>query len=211
MNEIKSSDWTAILQSVARVMTDNADHLCEMDARMGDGDLGLTMKKGYCALPELYAGLEEADMGKRLSKSGIKMSSVVPSTMGTLMSSGWMEGGKRLVGKETVDAAGYAAFLRGFADGIIKRGKCAPATAPCWMRSTPPRRPAEKAAAAGAGLADTAKAALEGAKAGLEATKDMKPKYGKAAVFAAKALGTEDQGATAGMLLVQGLYDGIVK
>ena len=105
MNEIKSSDWTAILQSVAQVMTDNADHLCEMDARMGDGDLGLTMKKGYCALPELYAGLEEADMGKRLSKSGIKMSSVVPSTMGTLMSSGWMEGGKRLVGKETVDAA----------------------------------------------------------------------------------------------------------
>ena len=88
MNEIKSSDWTAILQSVARVMTDNADHLCEMDARMGDGDLGLTMKKGYCALPELYAGLEEADMGKRLSKSGIKMSSVVPSTMGTLMASG---------------------------------------------------------------------------------------------------------------------------
>ena len=69
----------------------------------------------------------------------------------------------------------------------------------------------KKAAAAGAGLADTAKAALEGAKAGLEATKDMKPKYGKAAVFAAKALGTEDQGATAGMLLVQGLYDGIVK
>ena len=208
MNEIKSSDWTAILQSVARVMTDNADHLCEMDARMGDGDLGLTMKKGYCALPELYAGLEEADMGKRLSKSGIKMSSVVPSTMGTLMSSGWMEGGKRLVGKETVDAAGYAAFLRGFADGIIKRGKCAPGDLDAIH---PAAEAAEKAAAAGAGLADTAKAALEGAKAGLEATKNMKPKYGKAAVFAAKALGTEDQGATAGMLLVQGLYDGIVK
>ena len=126
MNEIKSSDWTAILQSVAQVMTDNADHLCEMDARMGDGDLGLTMKKGYCALPEIYAGLEEADMGKRLSKSGMKMSSVVPSTMGTLMSSGWMEGGKRLIGKEEVDASAFAAFLRGFADGIAKRGKCVP-------------------------------------------------------------------------------------
>ena len=182
MNEIKSSDWTAILQSVAQVMTDNADHLCEMDARMGDGDLGLTMKKGYCALPEIYAGLEEADMGKRLSKSGMKMSGVVPSTMGTLMSSGWMEGGKRLVGKETVDAAGYAAFLRGFADGIIKRGKCAPGDRTVLDAIHPAAEAAEKAAAAGAGLADTA-----------------------------KALGTEDQGATAGMLLVQGLYDGIVK
>ena len=39
----------------------------------------------------------------------------------------------------------------------------------------------------------------------------MTPKYGKAAVFAAKALGTEDQGATAGMLLVQGLYNSIQK
>ena len=58
---------------------------------------------------------------------------------------------------------------------------------------------------------EEAQAALEGAKAGLEATKNMKPKYGKAAVVAAKALGTEDQGATAGMLLVQGLRDGIVK
>ena len=54
-----------------------------------------------------------------------------------------------------------------------------------------------------------APAALEGAKAGVEATKEMTPKYGKAAVFAAKALGTEDQGATAGMLLVQGLYNGV--
>ncbi|MEI3141033.1 MAG: DAK2 domain-containing protein [Lawsonibacter sp.] len=166
MNEIKSSDWTAILQSVAQVMTDNADHLCEMDARMGDGDLGLTMKKGYCALPEIYAGLEEADMGKRLSKSGMKMSSVVPSTMGTLMSSGWMEGGKRLVGKETVDAAGYAAFLRGFADGIVKRGKCAPRGPDGAGRRSACRGGGGEGRRCRAGLADTAKAALEGAKPG---------------------------------------------
>ena len=70
---------------------------------------------------------------------------------------------------------------------------------------------AEQAAASGSGLEDTAAAALEGAKRGLESTKEMTPKYGKAAVFAAKALGTEDQGATAGMLLVQGLYNGIQK
>ena len=211
MDKILFDQVPDLFASVGDLFVEKKEELCEMDARLGDGDLGLTMKKGYCALPELYAGLEEADMGKRLSKSGIKMSSVVPSTMGTLMSSGWMEGGKRLVGKETVDAAGYAAFLRGFADGIIKRGKCAPGDRTVLDAVQPAAEAAEKAAAAGASLADTAQAALEGAKAGLEATKNMKPKYGKAAVFAAKALGTEDQGATAGMLLVQGLRDGIVK
>lgn len=211
MTEIKVNDWTAVMEAVAQVMTENADHLCEMDARMGDGDLGLTMKKGYCALPEIYAGMEETDMGKRLSKSGLKMSTVVPSTMGTLMSSGWMEGGKRLVGKEAVDAAAFAVFLRGFADGIVKRGKCAPGDRTVLDAVLPAAEAAEQAAATGNDLIATARAALEGAKQGLVATKNMPPKYGKAAVFAAKALGTEDQGATAGMLLIQGLYNGLQK
>lgn len=211
MTEIKVNNWTAVMDAVAQVMTENADHLCEMDARMGDGDLGLTMKKGYCALPEIYAGMEETDMGKRLSKSGLKMSTVVPSTMGTLMSSGWMEGGKRLVGKEAVDAAAFAVFLRGFADGIVKRGKCAPGDRTVLDAVLPAAEAAEQAAATGNDLIATARAALEGAKQGLVATKNMPPKYGKAAVFAAKALGTEDQGATAGMLLIQGLYNGLQK
>lgn len=211
MTEIKREDWPALMREVARVMTENSEHLCEMDANMGDGDLGLTMKKGYCALPELYAGLDEADMGKRLFKSGTKMAGVVPSTMGTLMASGWMEGGKRLIGREAADAAGYAAFLQGFADGIAKRGKCAPGERTVLDALAPAAQAALTAAQAGGSLEDTALAALEGARQGVEATRQMTPKYGKAAVFAAKAAGVEDQGATAGMLLVQGLWEAIRK
>ena len=211
MTEIKREDWLALMEEVARVMTENSERLCEMDANMGDGDLGLTMRKGYCALPELYAGLDEADMGKRLFKAGTKMAGVVPSTMGTLMASGWMEGGKCLMGKEAVDAAGFAAFLQGFADGIAKRGKCAPGERTVLDALAPAAQEAQDAARKGGSLKDTALAALEGAQRGVEATRDMTPKYGKAAVCATKAAGVEDQGATAGMLLVQGLCEAIQK
>ncbi|MCI8809563.1 MAG: dihydroxyacetone kinase subunit L [Oscillibacter sp.] len=209
MNEITVNEWPLLMETIAKVMTENAERLCEMDAQMGDGDLGLTMKKGYCALPELFAAIEEGDMGKRLSKAGMKMASAVPSTMGTLMASGWMEGGKRLTGKASVDAAGFASFLAGFAAGIAKRGKCSPGERTVLDALAPAAEAAETAASAGSSLADTAKAALDGAKKGVKATKDMLPKYGKAAVFAAKAQGVEDQGAVAGMLLVQGLCNGI--
>lgn len=211
MNEIKLKDWTTIMQEVAQVMTEHADQLCEMDARMGDGDLGLTMKKGYCALPEIYETIDEPDMGKRLFKAGTKMSSVVPSTMGTLMSSGWMEGGKHLKGKELADASDFADFLQGFADGIAKRGKCAPGDRTVLDALLPAAMAAAKAADQGMELSAVAEAALEGARSGVASTKNMAPKFGKAAVFAAKAIGTEDQGAVAGMLLVQGLFNGIQK
>ena len=71
---------------------------------------------------------------------------------------------------------------------------------------------AEKAAAAdgtGESLARVIAEALEGAREGVEATKDMIPKYGKAAVFSAKASGIADQGAMAAMYLLQGLKNSI--
>ncbi len=205
MNSITIEMLPELFARVADIMTENADRLCEMDANMGDGDLGLTMKKGFCALPDIIRGQDEPDIGKRLAKAGMKMSGVVPSTMGTLMSGGIMAGGKKLEGKDCIDASALADFLRGFAEAIAKRGKCSVGQRTVLDAISPAAEAAEKAATGGASLADTAIAAVEGAVAGVEATKRMIPVFGKAAVFSAKAIGTEDQGAVAGALFVQGI------
>ena len=47
--------------------------------------------------------------------------------------------------------------------------------------------------------------ALEAAKIGVEATKNMVPVFGKAAVHAAQCEGVEDQGAVAGYYKILGL------
>lgn len=210
MENITIETLPQLFESVAQVMADNAEHLCEMDAKMGDGDLGLTMRKGFAALPDILRELDEPDLGRRLAKAGMKMSSVVPSTMGTLMSSGIMEGGKRLAGKEAVGPQELADFLEGYAAGIQKRGKCQRGDRTV-LDSVGAAADAARAAAgqSGATLADVARAALKGAEEGVEATRSMTPKYGKAAVFASQAIGVEDQGAVAGKLMVQGLAQGI--
>lgn len=53
MDTVRVSDLPALFQGVADIFEEQKDHLCEMDAAMGDGDLGLTMSKGYGALPGL--------------------------------------------------------------------------------------------------------------------------------------------------------------
>ena len=206
MEKITIAELTALFDSVAAIMAENADRLCAMDANMGDGDLGLTMKKGFGALPGLIADIDEADLGKRLAKAGMKMSSVVPLTMGTLMSSGVMEGGKRLSGCEAIGPAEFASFLEGYAAGIQKRGKCQRGDRTVLDAIGPAADAAAQAAAQpGATLASVAEAAVRGADEGVTATRDMTPKFGKAAVFAARAAGVEDQGAVAGQLVVRGL------
>ena len=125
MDKITFAQLPELFEGVAQIFTEKKDELCDMDAQMGDGDLGLTMHKGYSALPDLIReNAEPDDIGKTLMKSGMKMASVVPSTMGTLMSSGVMEGGKALKGKSEIGPAELAAYLTAFAAGIQKRGKC---------------------------------------------------------------------------------------
>ncbi|MFA6845553.1 MAG: dihydroxyacetone kinase subunit L [Sphaerochaetaceae bacterium] len=209
MEKITIGDWPVIMESVASVMDGNAEMLCALDAKMGDGDLGLTMKKGYDALSGLFKGIVESDMGKHLYKVGVKFAALVPSTMGTLMASGWMEGGKRLVGVVSVGSNEFASFLAGFAEGVAKRGKCQIGERTLLDALSPAARRAQECAQKGCELGEVAFSALQGSLSGVEETKNMIPKYGKAAVFSAKAIGIPDQGATAGMLLIQGLYEGI--
>ena len=174
---------------VGKLFVEKKEELCDMDARLGDGDLGLTMSKGYSSLPELIRNEMDGaggDIGKLLMKAGMKMSSLVPSTMGFLMSSGVMEGGKNLKGKTEIDGMGLAAYLVGFAAGIQKRGKC----------QTGQRT-----------IYDSVFPAAQAAKEGTESTKSMVPVFGKAAVHAAQCAGIADQGAVAGYYKILGLYN----
>ncbi|MCH4084667.1 MAG: dihydroxyacetone kinase subunit L [Olsenella sp.] len=208
MDKITINDVPEMFDCVGKLFAEKKDELCQMDAVMGDGDLGLTMSKGYGALPGFLRDLVgEGDIGKMLFKGAMKMQNTVPSTMGTLMSSGVMQAGKVLKGKTELVPADMVSYVEAFAEGIKKRGKCelgdrtildSVDAAAKSARSLIDARP-------DASFVEVMDAAVDGAKRGCEATKEMLPKFGKAAVHAAKAKGVIDQGALAGQYMLQGL------
>lgn len=212
MTVITCETLPQLFEHVAALFAEKKDELCEMDANMGDGDLGLTMSKGYGALPQLIRDNTEAgDVGKTLMKAGMKMASVVPSTMGTLMSSGIMAGGKALKGCSSIDGSALSRYLTAFADGIANRGKCQRGNRTILdaVGAAADRAAALTAADPATTLQSVMQAAVEGAEKGVEATKSMTPVFGKAAVFAAKAIGIADQGAVAGLIMLQGMQNAI--
>lgn len=206
MEEISAKELPKLFMGVSDIFSEKKDELCEMDANMGDGDLGLTMSKGFGELPTLIRdNMDENNVGMTLVKAGMKMASVVPSTMGTLMSSGLMEGGKRLKDKKSIGRGELVDFLSGYAEGIKKRGKCEIGERTLLDSIYPAYEAANEAYEAGKSLEEIMEAAVSGSKKGVEATKDMLPKYGKAVVFATKAKGIPDQGALAGSYLLEGM------
>lgn len=208
MDKLTVNEIPEMFECVGALFAEKKDELCEMDAAMGDGDLGLTMSKGYGALPGfLRETAAEGEVGKQLFKAAMKMQNTVPSTMGTLMSSGLMEAGKTFKGKEELVPADLATYATAFAAGIKKRGKCELGDRTILDSVDAGAKAAEALVAdkPDATFLEVITAAVEGAEAGCEATKDMLPKFGKAAVHSAKAKGVIDQGALAGKYMLEGI------
>lgn len=207
MNTLDAKDVRLIFTELANLMEDEKDNLTQLDAAIGDGDLGLTMSKGFAKVDESFESLKETDVGKLLSKAGMTLARAVPSTMGTLMATGLMKGGKAVTGKTVITLSDFAVFLREFVAGIMARGKAEPGDKTILDSLHPAAEALERASGQGQPLAAGLSEAYEAAVQGVENTKNMISQHGKAACFQEKTLGQKDPGATVGMLFLKGFAD----
>jgi dihydroxyacetone kinase-like protein len=198
-------DLKGLFAAMRDTMVLNKDYLIELDGVMGDGDLGLTMSNAFSAAALDTAALEEPDLGKVFIKGGMAMAKAAPSTMGTLMATGMMRGGKALTGRQEITLEGFTAMLRAFEEGVMNRGKAKPGERTLLDSLDPAALALEKAGSAS--VSEGLRIALAAAEAGVEATKPMEPVWGRAVYHKENALGAPDQGALVGMLFIKGFHD----
>jgi len=202
MGLLGKDDVLKILQNLKQLFNDNRDFLVELDGRMGDGDLGLTMSKAFTVACDELMDTQETDPGKIFMKAGMLMAKAAPSTMGTLMGTGFMRGGKAIAGKSEIATADLADFFQAFVGGIMERGKAKPGEKTIIDSLKPAADTLSQAS-----HEDAAKAmqdALKSAEKGLDATKDMVAQHGRIAYYKEQSKGQEDPGATAGVILIKG-------
>ncbi len=205
METINTAGALAILKRIAAVMEENKSRLIALDQVVGDGDLGLTMANGFGGAARDAECMNEPDPGKLFMKAGMAINKHAPSTMGTIMATGFMRGGKATAGKAELDSADLAKFFQAFLDGVVERGKAKPGDKTVVDAILPAAEAAR--AAAGKSLADALAAILAGAEKGVENAKPLMSQHGKAAVFREKTMGLEDPGSVAFRLVVKGFVE----
>lgn len=58
------------LYSICDVLQEEKEELTEIDSRLGDGDMGISMDKGAAAVREVLDAYQETDISKLLSSCG---------------------------------------------------------------------------------------------------------------------------------------------
>ncbi len=207
MDTLAIADIRGILVRIAAIMAEKREELIRLDGAVGDGDLGLTMEKGFAAARQEAESSTDTDPGKLLVRAGMAIAKAAPSTMGTLMATGFMSGGKALQGAPSVGLAEMAAFFEAFVGGIMQRGKARPGEKTVVDVLHPASQALSEAAAAGAGLQEGFRRFQAAAATGLERSREMLAQHGRVAYYQEQSRGKEDPGAVAGSYLVQGFCD----
>jgi dihydroxyacetone kinase-like protein len=207
MEALGTADFKAIVARIAAVMTEKKEELIRLDGAVGDADLGLTMEKAFAAAREESAKLEEPDVGKLSAKIGAAIARAAPSTMGTLVATGFMSGGKAVSGRQVLGLPGVAAFFEAFTAGIMQRGKAKPGEKTLLDVLHPAAQALKQAAGEGVSLEEGFRRLRQAAVQGLEAARDMVAQHGRVAYYQEQSRGKEDPGAVAASYILAGFCE----
>ena len=125
-NEIPEAKLADVLKHVAEDMIAAEGEFQALDAALGDGDLGVTVKMGFQAIRDVCQKSDQtqaSDIGSLLSAAGVAFMNANASTMGTLMGTAWLRAGKVAALRTTVKLGDAVMMCRAAAEGIQRRGK----------------------------------------------------------------------------------------
>ena len=200
---LTATNIVAILKGVAADLESHSEELRQLDAIIGDGDLGVTAELGSKAIREYLASPDEDNIGQLLAKCGLQFNKASPSTFGTLLASAFMAAGKAAMGKEEIEIKDFVLIADGAIDGVKKRGKAEVGDKTMLDCLVPAAEAFKKELAGGADPEVALKAAVTAAEEGMKATIPMMSKHGRASWHRESTVGVQDAGATAMYYLIE--------
>lgn len=186
MAQITSPALAEALGRIAAAAEAFAPELNAADGALGDGDLGITVSRGFL---EASAAALPADVGLAFLDCAKAFQRVSSSSYGTLVATAFMSAAKATKGRDAVPVSEIPALLAGARDAMMARGKGS-------LGDKTVLDSLDAAVAALEGVPDDGllPAAVEAARATVERFKDRPNRLGRARMFGERSIGLVDPG-----------------
>lgn len=188
----------AALRKIAAKIDSEKDFLTRLDNDIGDGDHGINLARGFSAVVQKLDGLTDKTPGDILKNVGMTLVSTVGGASGPLYGTAFMRLGGAF-GEKTEPA--FSDFLTGFQsaiDGIRARGRADAGDKTMLDAMIPALE-----AMTGKDPSAAWKAGAEAAWKGVEYTKTIAAKKGRASYLGDRSIGHQDPGATSFAMMLE--------
>ncbi|MDR5816295.1 DAK2 domain-containing protein [Caballeronia sp. LZ033] len=200
---VTSQELRDILTRTLNALPAHADELRDLDAALGDGDLGITVQSGSVAVVKALAALPaEATLNETLLAAAKAFSTANPSTFAALIGGGLLAAAKTVNGKDALNRDDVLAIGQAVAGRIIERGKSQVGDKTVLDALVPSL---DVLAASQGSTSDALDAMIAKADEQVNATAAMQSRKGRAAWVQERSVGHADPGATAYLRFLQAL------
>lgn len=186
-----ADDLRVAARRIARGVADATDELNGLDGQLGDGDLGVTVSRGWQAVATAMDSAPD-DIGKAFLTAGKAFQSASSSSFGTLVATAFMAAAKTTNGRTVIELFEVPAVLTVARDAMMARGKAALGdktvldSLDAVIRTLATSEPATMLTHAS-----------EASAVALEDFRAKPSKIGRARMFAEKSIGLDDPGMVA--------------
>jgi len=197
---INTAAFVKIVDKMADVIIENEVPFCEAD-KMGDGDFGMSIAKGFKQLKADWATRKKGDIGEFLVSCSEIIKEYCGGASGPIWGSAFKYAGKAMLGKKEINLTDLAFLFTEANRGVFETGKksfgkgaeigdktLVDALKPCAMALT-------DAAKAGKKLQEGIDLGAKAAHDGAEATKTHVATLGRAGTVGERSIGYPDAGA----------------
>lgn len=200
---IGCNEFREIVTRSLGTLPTHAEELRELDAALGDGDLGITVQAGSAAVIKALDALPaEATFSEVLVAAGKAFSTANPSTFAALIGGGLLAAAKTMTGKDAMSKTEALEIGRAVAGRIAERGKSKLGDKTVLDALVPSLDTLE---ATEGTAAEVLGAMIETARQQVAATTGLQSQKGRAAWVQERSVGHADPGATAYLRFLEAL------
>lgn len=207
MQTFDNANAGAIVLSLADRIIENRAYLSEIDGKIGDGDHGVNMAKGFGLAAGRLTG-KEVTLAEALDTLGTVLMTEIGGSMGPLYGVMFTEFAEKLDGVAVIDGAAYSRMLHAGLEGIQSIGSAKVGDKTLLDTFVPAVEAFDKAIADGKSFGEALRALVAAAEIGRDSTRDLVARIGRASRLGERSLGVLDAGATSCAIILKELSEG---
>ena len=202
MANYPSSEGRKLVLALVQVIEENKAYLSEIDGRIGDGDHGINMAKGF-GLVKTRLGEREVPVSEGLTLIGQTLLTEIGGSMGPLYGTFFLQMGLQAKDRAQIDEKTFGEMLCAARTGLAELGGATVGDKTIMDVLVPAVAAYESAAIKGASFQDALAQMADAAENGKESTRDLIAKIGRASRLGERSRGVLDAGATSGAMVLQ--------
>ncbi len=197
------------LDAMCDTIENEKEYLSELDGAIGDGDHGVNMAKCFREVKKKLAESSAEDVGTLFKDVGMVVMNSVGGAMGALYGTFFLKLSQSSAGKSEVNLSDLVGLFQTGEQGILDIGKANLGDKTLVDTLSPAVRAIEAAEKEGKPLAGALTDFEQAAKQGMESTRDMLAKMGRASRLGKRTIGHQDAGATSCYFILRSLASAV--